>query len=227
MKKTLCILIFSLLQLEACAGATKSIHVQDPIVPSAFVYGAKSAPTQVEPEAKPESLVATNLSLNFNPLPGKPIPPSETILEYMVRFNEMSVDGQRKELAQVHEKLVLNKYDFNYRMKAAVIYALPSSRFRDPSKAQALLDDLVREKALDSRYKVMAIMLRDYLNETTKLIQENSKLLQENNKLLQENNKNVLKAREEQKRADTLQQMLDELKSIEKNMVDREPAVRK
>lgn len=144
----------------------------------------------------------------------------DSLLEYSGRFMELSAEAQKKELAQINEGLSQNKSDFNYRMKAAIIYAIPASRLRDVNKAQILLDELIRDKTLDRRRKALAIILKDYMSENGKSVDESNKLLNENNKLTQ-------KVRDEQKRADTLQQTLDDLKTIEKTMVDRELGVRK
>lgn len=142
------------------------------------------------------------------------------LLEYSGRFMELSAEAQKKELAQINEGLSQNKSDFNYRMKAAIIYAIPASRLRDVNKAQVLLDELMRDKTLDKRHKTLAIILKDYISENSKSVDESNKLLNENNKLSQ-------KVRDEQKRADNLQQTLDDLKTIEKTMVDRELGVHK
>lgn len=150
----------------------------------------------------------------------KALPASENILDFIARFYGLAVDEQKKELAQVNESLSQNKLDFNYRVKAAVIYAMPSSRLHDAAKAQNLLDGLIREKSLDAQRKALVNLLRDYISENGKLVQENNKLLQDNIALAQKN-------REEQMRADGLQQTLDELKAIEKSMTDREQGLRK
>lgn len=144
----------------------------------------------------------------------------DSLLEYSSKFMELSADAQKKELMQINESLSQNKSDFNYRMKAAIIYAIPASRVRDVNKAQVLLDELIRDKTLDKRHKALATILKDYINENNKSVDEGNRLSSENNKLTQ-------KVREEQKRADTLQQRLDDLKTIEKTMADRELGVRK
>ena len=73
-------------------------------------------------------------------------------------------------------------------------------------KLQALLDDLARDKYLDGDRKILTLIMRDYIAE---------------------NNRLGIKARDEQKRADALQQKLDELKNIEKTMLEREQGNRK
>jgi hypothetical protein len=167
----------------------------------------------------PDICPATNARYDVPP-GSKTLPASENILDFIVRFTGLTVDEQKKELGQVNESLSQNKLDFNYRMKAAVIYAMPGSRLHDASKAQNLLDSLVREKALDTQRKALVSLLRDYISENGKLAQENNKLLQDNIALAQKN-------REEQMRADGLQQTLDELKAIEKSMIDREQGLRR
>jgi len=99
-----------------------------------------------------------------------------------------------------------NKNDLTSRIKVAMIYALPNSKLRDTNKAQALLDDLARDKYLDGDRKILTLIMRDYIAE---------------------NNRLGIKARDEQKRADALQQKLDELKNIEKTMLEREQGNRK
>jgi uncharacterized phage infection (PIP) family protein YhgE len=149
-----------------------------------------------------------------------PLVADDGLLEYSSKFMELSAEAQKKELAQINEGLSQNKSDFNYRMKAAIIYAIPASRLRDVNKAQVLLDELIRDKTLDKRRKALAIILKDYMSENSKSVDESNRLLNENNKLSQ-------KVRDEQKRAETLQQRLDDLKTIEKTMADRELGVRK
>lgn len=168
-----------------------------------------------------------NLPKNSNESALPPAAPSanssyvdDSLLEYSSKFMELSADAQKKELMQINESLSQNKSDFNYRMKAAIIYAIPASRVRDVNKAQVLLDELIRDKTMDKRHKALATILKDYINENNKSVDEGNRLSSENNKLTQ-------KVREEQKRADTLQQRLDDLKTIEKTMADRELGVRK
>lgn len=164
---------------------------------------------------------------NDIPAGSNPIPATEPILDYIGRFSSLSAEEQKKELAQINENLSLNKLDFNYRMKAMVIYAIPGTRLRDIPKAQAFVDGLMREKTLDPQRKVLAGLLRDYITDNARQVQENNRLQQENNRLFLENITLAQKNRDEQKRADTLQQTLDELKAIEKSLIDREQGLRK
>lgn len=124
------------------------------------------------------------------------------VLDFAENFSDLSLEAQKRELHQNSQ----NKNDLTSRIKVAMIYALPASKLRDTNKAQALLDDLSKEKNLDGDRKILTLIMRDYIAE---------------------NNKLGNKARDEQKRADTLQQKLDELKNIEKMMLEREQGNRK
>lgn len=126
----------------------------------------------------------------------------ELLLDFAENFVELPLESQKKELAQASQ----NKQDINSKIKLALIYALPSSKLRDTAKAQILLDELVRDKTLGKAHRSLVSMLDEYMNDSNKL---------------------TLKLRDEQKRGDTLQQQLDELKNIEKTMVDRDKGVRK
>ena len=70
-----------------------------------------------------------------------------------------------------------------------------------------MLDDLAREHDPDTERKTLAKILRGFLMEQSKLSRENNRLNQ--------------KMHDEQKRAEALQQKLEELKKIERNIVDR------
>ena len=128
------------------------------------------------------------------------------LLDYALRYSQLSAEAQKKEVVQVNQALAAGKANTNIRMKAALIYGLPASHFRDQAKSQLILEDLLHEKALDGDTKALATILQDTLDENSKLSQ---------------------KSKDEQKRADGLQQKLDELKNIEKSMGDRDQGVRK
>lgn len=167
-----------------------------------FLNACAEVPHTSSPSAFPAK-VSDTLSVTSN----------EGLLEYAARFVELSAEAQKKELAQINQEINQDKGDIHHKMKAAMIYALPGSRQRDVVKAQVLLDDVLREKTLNGEQKIMTSLLKDHINETGKLTQEISKLTQ--------------KARDEQKRADALQQKLNELRDIEKTMVDRDQGGRK
>ena len=128
------------------------------------------------------------------------------LLDYALRYSQLSAEAQKKEVTQLTQALAASKANMNIRMKAALVYGLPASHFRDQAKSRLLLEDLLHEKAIDSDTKALATILQDFLDENAKLLEKN---------------------KDEQKRTDGLQQKLDELKNIEKTMGERDQGVRK
>ena len=132
----------------------------------------------------------------------------------------MSADDQKLELLRVNQSLSLNKNDNLQRMKLAVILALPSSRLRDTMKAQALLDDLLKEKNLSSEQKLLALLLNDINAESIRLSAK-AKDDQKRADALQK------KADDLQQKSDELQQKLNDLKNIERTMQSRDSGTKK
>lgn len=180
----------------------------------------KTAPGRVIEKPVPVQETSTqNVSIPI-PVTISPATGNERLLEYAGRFVDLSPEAQKKELAQVNQSLSQNKNDLGNRMKAALIYALPKSRLRDISKAQILLDDLLREKTLDTERRTLAEILRDNMAESSKLLQKMHDEQKRTDALQQ-------KLDAAQQRADALQQKLDDLKTIEKTMIDRDAGTRK
>jgi hypothetical protein len=146
--------------------------------------------------------------------PSSPMPTSpcdndldDELLGYARRFGELSADGQKKEYTLTMQSLNRNKNDISARMKGALIAALPSSRYRDNARAIGLLDEIQRDKRVDSATQSLAALLKDYATERQKSDDNAAKLAQ--------------KAKDEQQRADDLQQKLDDLRTIEKTLIER------
>ena len=143
------------------------------------------------------------------PIPATtPVISQEGILEYIGKFLALPASGQREELAKLHARLNMNNQDLNDRTKAAAIYALSDvSDIRDASKAQVLLDELSRENDPEIERTTLVRILRGSMLEHSRITRENNRLTQ--------------KIAEEQKRTEALQFKLEELKNIERNIVDR------
>lgn len=139
--------------------------------------------------------------------PAPVVTPEGSALAFAQHFGALPADGQKKELAQVTQSLSRNQNDPALRMRAALIYSLPASRHRNNERALALLDALQRDMRSDADARMLAGLLKDYVSERQKLENNAAKAGQ--------------KAAEEQKRAENLQQKLDELKNIEKAMTER------
>ena len=150
--------------------------------------------------------------------------PAESIYAYIAATMASTQELQKKEVLQLNQALANTKPDDStllVRMKLAALYGLPNSRVRDPVKAQTLLDQLLREPALENDHRVLAGLLKDYVADTTKL---NAKVRDEQKRAdtLQSRLDNLQsKTDSAQQRADNLQRKLDELKNIEKTMIDR------
>ncbi len=150
--------------------------------------------------------------------------PTESIYAYIAATMASTQELQKKEVSQLNQALANTKPDDStllVRMKLAALYGLPNSRVRDPVKAQTLLDQLLREPALENDHRVLAGLLKDYVTDTTKL---NAKVRDEQKRAdaMQSRLDNLQsKTDSAQQRADNLQRKLDELKNIEKTMIDR------
>jgi len=155
--------------------------------------------SQVEARPSPEAVTE---------LPSSPVIQNESILEYTGKFLALPAANQKEEVARVHARLAMNKQDLNDRTKLAAIYTLSDvSEIRDSAKAQVLLEELSRERDPDLERATLVKILRGFIVEHNKIARENNRLGQ--------------KVADEQKRTEALQQKLEELKQIEKNLVDR------
>lgn len=133
-----------------------------------------------------------------------------SLLEDAERIFALPVEAQQKELALISE----NSTSHDSQVKAAMVYTLVNSRYCSSAitaaspvaAAAAADDDAAREKKWDKERKALTKQLKDSVEENQKLAQ---------------------KAHDEQARADSLQEKLDELKNIEKTMVNREQGTRK
>ncbi|MFJ5444836.1 hypothetical protein ACIKP9_01190 [Methylobacillus methanolivorans] len=130
-----------------------------------------------------------------------------SLLEFISNFSELSLELQKKELAAALQKSSNNNNDLQQKTRIAIIYSIPGSKLRDPLKAQPLLDELAREKQLSKEESAIVSILRDNAAETTKL---NQRLREE-----------LRRAEENQQKANGLQQKLDELKKIERTMMQK------
>lgn len=137
----------------------------------------------------------------------RPDTSAENPLLFAQRYATLSAENQKKEYTSVTQALSRGNADLNTRMKGALIYGLPSSRFRDTERALALLDEVMRNKQADADTQMLAAVLKDFVVDRQKLESTATKATQ--------------KAAAEQKRADGLQQKLDDLKNIEKALNDR------
>lgn len=162
-----------------------------------------------QPATSSNVLEATNASVIPSTTSGsqqKSIP-VVTLLEFTSEFPASSQDSQRKELVQTLQKISESPDNPYPKFKAAIIYTIPGSRLRDPAKAQPLLDELSRTRHLNKAEHGLLALLRNHVSETARL----SQLIREEQKRADEN----------QQKATNLQRKLDELKQIERSMMQK------
>ncbi len=167
-----------------------------PTVPAPDVVPPEPAPVLVEPprpEVKPE------------PPPPPPPEPPQTELNRLLAQSEavrrMPGAEAAKELEQARQAFNRSKTEYN-RLQYAMLSLLPSAGGPDDAKAAALLEPLLKDKSSPSNgLRAFAAFLYFQIAENRKMEE---------------------RMREEQKRADSLQEKLDALKEVEKSLIDRE-----
>jgi hypothetical protein len=151
------------------------------------------------------------------------------LLAFSDSFSNLTLEAQKKYFADTSQALVENKNDLTQRIKLAIMYALPSSRLRDVTKAQNLLQDLLQENSLNPQEFAFTSLLYEYSLDNIKQLQKNKEdtkkldVLQQKYDTLQQKNAALdqKNATLEQKNA-ALEQKLHDLKDIEKSMIDRD-----
>jgi hypothetical protein len=169
-----------------------------PAAPPPGAIPPQPAPVLVEPprpELKPE------------PVPPPPPPePQQTELYRLLAQSEgvrkMAAADAAKELEQARQSFARSKTDYN-RLFYALLLLLPSTGGPDEARAGALLEPIAKDKGGANGMRTFAAFVYYQLAENRKLEE---------------------RMREEQKRADSLQEKLDALKEVEKSLIDREQA---
>ena len=138
----------------------------------------------------------------------------DELLAFIESYSNLTPDAQKKIFATTNQTLAENKGNLVPRSKLAIMLALPTSRLRDPAKAQSLLQDLLREDSLEPQESALLGLLYEYV--------------QDDNKQLQKSHEDAKKLESTQQKYETLQQKyealeqkLNELKNIEKTMNER------
>lgn len=167
---------------------------------SACAHHPKSAtPADPKQEHSPHS--------SASPVITQQMSSSSSLLEFANNFSALPPETQKKELAAILHKISTNSDDLQQKTRAAIIYSIPGSKLRDALKAQPLLDELAREKQLGKEESAIVSILRDNSAEITKL---NQRIREEQRR-----------ADDNQQKAGALQQKLDELKQIERTMMQK------
>ena len=138
------------------------------------------------------------------------------LMNYAQKIRTLSAEELTSEFNAMSQNFAKKKSDLN-RIRLAILYSFPYSTFRDDTAALNLLDEYLATSSAEDKG-----LLKNYAKFLFANIVEQKKQDERIQKLLQ-------KVKDEQKRADTLQQKNDELqqklnaiKSIEKNMIERD-----
>ena len=130
------------------------------------------------------------------------------LLNYYQRIRALSGESLAAEYALAAQALAKQRSDGN-RLKAALLLTLPNASFRDDSRAAALAEETLNNKASDNaELKTFAQYIAAVANEQKRQEDRYQQLSQ--------------RLKEEEKRSEALQQKLDAVKSIEKDLINRE-----
>jgi hypothetical protein len=162
------------------------------------------------------ALVAACSTITENQQPAAGPVPSDLMVTGQMEDMMLYYDSLRRqppaELTRVYDKVkqnfVQNKSDAN-RARLVLILILPNTSFRDTGSALYLLNDWPREGR-------PATGLQSFRSLLTVLLAEQQRLTHSADELSQ-------KLKEEQKRVEMLQNQIEAIKSMEKNLILRGP----
>lgn len=143
------------------------------------------------------------------------IEPAKTDIERALKYYERVIKLKGPELSgeleAARRKFEQEKSDLN-RVELAMVLALPGAPFRDEHAALALLQPLARgQESAESPLRPLALFLLAWF---TDLRRADESLQQQ-----------TIRSKEEQRRADALQQKLDAILEMEMKMIEREQAL--
>ena len=189
---------YTLVGLCAVLALVWACAATKPAVPPPGPVPPEPAPVLVEPPP-PE----------VKPEPPPPPEPQQSELNRLLIQSEsvrrMPAADAAKELEHARQAFGRSKTDYN-RLLYAVLLLLPSAGGPDDAKAGGLLEPMLKDRGSNGLRAFAAFL---YFQ-------------------IAENRKMEERMREEQKRADALQEKLEALKEVEKNLLDREqPSPRK
>lgn len=133
--------------------------------------------------------------------------PVARTLAYARRLHTLSDDALQREYTALSRPSARKK-DVADRLRLALLLMGPDPRLRDDAKAAALLRDIAQDKAADPETKDFAVLLAQVAEERLRRAERCQALAE--------------KGKEAQNRADALQEKLDALKAIERNIINRE-----
>lgn len=143
------------------------------------------------------------------------------LLSFLDSYSNMTPDAQKKAFTTISQALNDNKSDVVLRIKLAGMYAIPSSKLRDLSKAQSQLQDLLQENLLSGGDYYLVSLLYEYTVFDNKQIARERDELKKLDTTTQRMENTQQKLDALQQKYDALEQKLNDLKNIEKTLNER------
>lgn len=151
------------------------------------------------------------------PIPGPTPSELEILIQYYAGLRRLTPSALAKEQDSLRQQIVSAPTAQN-RMQMALVLSLPNNPNRDYGRALSALDPIAKEAASaqgnGSALPHFALILQGMILDNRRLDAENKRL----DETLQNTNS---KLKDEQRQSELLQQKLDQLKSIEKGLLER------
>ena len=129
-----------------------------------------------------------------------------------------------RKLESTRQEFEKDKSELN-RLQLAMLLSLPGTGFRDDPAALNLVQPFLNDKRHEnSALRPLALMFHSQLSEIKRLDEQRSELKRLEEALQQALQQQAAKTKEEQRRADALQQKLEAILEMEMKMIEREQA---
>jgi len=129
------------------------------------------------------------------------------VLAFFQRIRGLPADSLAAEYVLATQALAKQRSDTN-RLRLALLLSLPNTAFRDDGRATSLAEETLANKAMDAELKPLALYIAAVAGEQKRQEDRYQAISQ--------------KLKEEERRAEARQQKLDALKTIEKDLINRE-----
>jgi hypothetical protein len=210
--------------VKADCGKSKHLHGTSIFFCYLFaISGCNTAkPLPLPPPAEIVTVIAPAPSVA--PIP-PPVPSDlDLLIQYYAGLRRLTPIALAKEYDSLRQQLGTAPTQHT-RMQMALVLSMPGNPNRDYGRALAMLDPLAKEGANSggsngNGLPHLALILQG-------MILDNRRLETENKRLDESLQSTSLKLKEEQKQSELLQQKLDQLKSIEKGLLERNLPKRK
>jgi hypothetical protein len=174
-----------------------------------------SRPVPAPPPAEVVTVIAPTPIVA--PIPEAPPSDLEMLIQYYAGLRRLTPAALAKEQDNLRQQLGTAPTAHN-RMQMALVLSMPNNPNRDYGRALSVLDPIAKEAgntpSNGSGLPHFALILQGMILDNRRLEAENKRL----DETLQNTN---LKLKDEQRQSELLQQKLDQLKSIEKGLLER------